>query len=222
MKKNMFFKISILLFSIVNFGFGQLSNENSMSVKVDGEEYKTQPRQIKIGAYAYFTGNATKPDRMLRIWLGNFYGTDINEAGTYLIVNADNPDTKENFKRAEELGKYKGIAAIRYVEETKEPRMEYHMGESQNNDETLTVKIGKDGFLEVTFNSTLVGTYWKEKASATVLGGFGRIKDKIESKVITQATGFDNNIDPEGNGYKRQEKSDQIVLTDGIMRFKKM
>ena len=201
--------------------FGQLSNENSMSLMLDGKEFKTQPRQIKIGNYAYFTGNASKPDKMLRIWLGDYYGRSAVESGTYLIVNADYPDTKENIKKAQDLGKYKGIAAIKYVEETKEPRMEYHVGMSQNNDETLEVKVGTDGFIEVSFNATLAGSYWKEKVSATVFGGLGRIKDKFESKVITSATGFDSDIDPEGNGYKRQENKDTIVLKDGKMKLKK-
>jgi hypothetical protein len=211
--------LGLLIISLSTFG--QITNDNSMTVLLDGKEFKTQPRQIKIGNYAYFTGNATKPDKMLRIWLGDFYGRSAVESGTYLIVNADKPDTKENIKKAQDLGKYKGIAAIKYVEETKEPRMEYHVGESQNNDETLEVKAGTDGFIEVSFNATLTGTHWKEKASATVFGGLGRIKDKIESKVITSATGFDSDIDPEGNGYKRQDNKDTIVLKDGKMKLKK-
>lgn len=210
----------IILFFIMANTLAQTSNDNTMSVMINGTEYKTQPRQIKIGNYGYFTGNATKPDKMLRIWLGDFEGRSAVESGIYLIVNADNPDTKENIKKAQDVGKYKGIAAIRYVEEIKEPRMEYHMGESQNNDETLEVKNNGDGFIDITFNSKLTGTYWKEKASATVFGGLGRIKNKIENKVITQATGFDSNIDPEGNGYKKQDKKDEIILTDGKMRLK--
>jgi hypothetical protein len=217
--KSLNFLILLLFISLSTFG--QITNDNSMTVMLDGKEFKTQPRQIKIGNYAYFTGNATKPDKMLRIWLGDFYGRSAVESGTYLIVNADKPDTKENIKKAQDLGKYKGIAAIKYVEETKEPRMEYHVGESQNNDETLEVKAGTDGFIEVSFNATLTGTHWKEKASATVFGGLGRIKDKIESKVITSATGFDSDIDPEGNGYKRQDNKDSIVLKDGKMKLKK-
>ncbi|MFN8428402.1 MAG: hypothetical protein U0V04_00340 [Spirosomataceae bacterium] len=217
--KNIFW-VSVLFLVCIS-GLAQTTNNNTLTVKIDGSEYSTQPRQIRLGAYAYFTGNATKPDRMLRIWIGNFYGTDFTEEGDYLIVNADNPDTKENIKRAQDFGKYKGIAAIRYVEETRSPRMEYHVGDSGNNDEVLTLKFGKDGFLEVTFSGKLEGSYWKEKATATAFGGLGRIKDKIESKVITQATGFDNNIDPEGNGYKRQDKKDEIVLTDGFMRLKR-
>jgi len=74
-------------------------------------------------------------------------------------------------KRRRIWGKYKGIAAIRYVEETKTPRMEYHMGESQNSNESLEVKNGADGFMEITFNASLTGTYWKEKASATDFWG---------------------------------------------------
>jgi len=38
--------------------------------------------------------------------------------------------------------------------------------------------------------------------------------------VVTSATGYDSNIDPEGNGYKKQEKTDTIVLTTGKMRLK--
>ena len=217
--KVFFLSAFILLFKVA--GFAQIANDNTMSVLIDGQEFKAQPRQIKIVNYAYFTGNGNKPDKMVRIWLGDFYGRSVVESGTYLIVNADRPDTRENIKRAQDLGKYKGIAAIRYVEETKTPRMEYHMGESQNNDETLEVKVGNDGFIDVTFNAMLTGTYWKEKASATVFGGLGRLKDKVESKVITSATGYDSNIDPEGNGYRKQDKTDTIVLKDGKMRLKK-
>lgn len=216
--KTVSFLVSLLF--VTASSFAQVSNENTMSVMINGTEYKTQPRQIKIGNYAYFTGNATKPDKMLRIWLGDFYGRSAVESGTYLIVNADKPDTKANIKKAQESGNYKGIAAIRYVEEIKTPRMEYHMGESQNNDETLEVKNNGDGFVEITFNSKLEGTYWKEKATATAFGGLGRLRDKVENKIITQTTGFDSNIDPEGNGYKKQEKKDEIVLTNGKMRMK--
>ena len=46
-----------------------------------------------------------------------------------------------------EVDPRKGIAIVKYVEETKEPRMEYHVGKSQNNDETIDVKLGSDGFL---------------------------------------------------------------------------
>jgi hypothetical protein len=218
--KNSVFLICFLLINVATFG--QLSNENSMTVMIDGKEFKTQPRQIKIGSYAYLTGNGSKPDRMVRIYLGDFYGKAAMETGTYLIVNADNPDTKENIKKAQDLGKYKGIAAIRYVIETKEARMEYYVGDSQNNDETLEVKVGSDGFIEVSFAScTLTGTYWKEKAAATVFGGVGRLKDKIQDKVVSSATGFDQDMDPEGRGYKKQENTDKIILTGGKMRLKK-
>lgn len=218
MKTLLFF---VVLITTTLPGFGQIANDNTMSVMIDGQEFKAQPRQIKIGNYAYFTGNGSKPDKMVRIWLGDFYGRSVVESGTYLIVNADRPDTPENIKKAQDFGKYKGIAAIRYVEETKTPRMEYHVGDSQNNNETLEVKVGSDGFIDITFNATLAGTYWKEKASATVLGGLGRLRDKVESKVITSATGYDSNIDPEGNGYRKQDKTDTVVLKDGKMRLKK-
>ncbi len=218
MKKTFLLALALLAFFSAQ---AQLANDNTLVVQLDGKEYKTQPRQIRIGNYAYFTGNSTKPDRMLRVWLGDFNGRAISEPGLYLIVNADRPDTRENIKRAQDLGKYKGIAAIRYVEETKTPRMEYHVGDSQNNNETLEVKSGSDGFIELSFNATLTGTYWKEKASATVFGGLGRLRDKVENKIVTSATGYDTNIDPEGNGYKKQDKTDEVVLKDGKMRLKK-
>jgi hypothetical protein len=119
------------------------------------------------------------------------------------------------------LGKYKGIAAIKYIEETRSPRMEYHTGLSQNNDETIEVTKGSDGYLTATFsNTTLDGFYWKEKATATVFGGFGRLVNKMEDKATTKATGYDSDIDPEYNGYKKQDKKDKIVLKDGKFRLK--
>lgn len=219
--KKLHFLVIGLLFSLC--ASGQLANDNTLTVIIDGKEFKTQPRQVKIGNYAYLTGNGTSPDKMLRIWLGDFYGRPAVEAGIYLIVNADRPDTKENIKKAQDLGKYKGIAAVRYVEETRSPRMEYHVGDSQNNaDESLEVKVGADGFMEVRFSTcTLEGTYWKEKAGATVFGGVGRLTDKLRDKVVTSATGFDQDIDPEGRGYRRQDNRDKIVLTNCIMKLKK-
>src|SRR6188474_2846399 len=101
---------------------------STMSVMVNGKEYKTEPRRIRIGTYGYITGNAIGPDKCLRIWLGTYDGSDIKESGKYLIVDAYNPDTDENIKTAYTTGEYKGIAAIKYVEETKSPRMEYHVG----------------------------------------------------------------------------------------------
>jgi hypothetical protein len=65
MKKSVF----LICFLLINVAtFGQLSNENSMTVMIDGKEFKTQPRQIKIGSYAYLTGNGSKPDRMNISW----------------------------------------------------------------------------------------------------------------------------------------------------------
>lgn len=198
----------------------QIANDNTLSVQINGKDYKTQPRRIRIGNYWWITANAVKPDKSLRIWLGSYDGKDIIEPGSYLIVDADNPDTKANRKLASDLTKYKGIAAVKYVEETREPRMEYHVGKSENNDETIEVKKGADGFLEATFSGTLVGSYWKEKASATVFGGMGRLMSKVEDKVVTKTTGYDSDIDPEGNGYKKQSTTDKIVLSNGVFRLK--
>jgi hypothetical protein len=212
----------IFLLFILNTSLGQLANSNTFSVQVDGKDFVTQPRRIKIGPHWWITANAIKPDKMLRIWLFNWRNdkTEIIEPGTYLVVDADKPDTKENKKKVEDLGKYKGVVVMKYVEETREPRMEYHVGKSQNNDETMEVKIAADGSIEATFNGTLAGSYWKEKATATVFGGLGRLVNKMEDKATTKATGYDSDIDPEGNGYKKQDKTDKIILTNGKLNLK--
>ncbi|GAB3730620.1 hypothetical protein [Spirosoma lituiforme] len=200
--------------------FGQLANSNTLKAQIDGKEFTAQPRRIRIGNFWWVTANTIKPDKSLRIWLSAYNKGDMLETGTYLVVDADKPDTKENRKKVEDLTKYKGLAAIKYVEETREPRMEYHTGKSQNADETIEVKMGADGFLEATFSTTLVGNYWKEKASATVFGGVGRLVSKLEDKAITKSSGYDSAIDPEGNGYKKQDKQDQISITNGSFRLK--
>ncbi|GAB3504383.1 hypothetical protein GCM10027341_34580 [Spirosoma knui] len=210
----------VFLLAVAATSFGQIANDNTFDVKIDGKDYHTQPRRIRIGNYWWVTANSIKPDKSLRIWLGSYNNADMVEPGTYLVVDADRPDTKENKKKVQDLGTYKGIAVIKYVEETREPRMEYHVGKSQNNDETITVTKGADGFLEATFNSTLAGSYWKEKGSATVFGGMGRLMSKMEDKVITKTTGYDSSIDPEGNGYKKQDKTDTIELKNGKFKLK--
>ena len=210
----------IALLLVANFTFGQATNNNSLSVQIDGKEYNTPPRRIRFGNYLWITANTISPDKSLRIWFGSWIKNDVLEPGTYLVVNADKPDTKDNLKRAQDLAKYKGIAAIKYVEETRSPRMEYHTGLSQNNDESIVVTKEADGYLTATFNGTLDGFYWKEKATATVFGGFGRLVNKMEDKAITKASGYDSDIDPEYNGYKKQDKKDTIVLVNGKFKLK--
>lgn len=211
----------LTLLLIATGAFGQIANDNTLKAQIDGKEFTTQPRRIRIGRAWWITANTIKPDKSLRIWLGNYLNQDAVEPGTYLVVDADKPDTKENRKKYEDMaGKYKGIAAIKYVEETREPRMEYHVGKSQNADETIEVKMGDDGFLVATFGATLAGTFWKEKGTATVFGGMGRLINKMEDKAITKASGYDSDIDPEGNGYKKQDKTDQIVITNAVIKLK--
>jgi len=208
-----------LCLSITVVSFGQMANDNTLSVQIDGTEFATQPRRIRIGNAFWITANAIKPDKSLRMWLGTFDRSDILEPGTYLVVDFDKSNSKE-IRKKYDAGSYKGIAMIKYVEETRTPRMEYHVGKSQDNDETIDVKMGSDGFLEATFSGKLAGSYWKERGSATVFGGMGRLMNKMEDKVVTKATGYDSDIDPEGNGYKRQPKTDEIVLTNGKARLK--
>lgn len=200
--------------------FAQDDGTSTMSVLVDGKEYKTEPRRIRIGNYGYITGNTIGPDKSLRIWMAGLHGEEIKEPGTYLIIDAyeNVPD-----KQVEDWiisGKYKGIATIKYVEETKSPRMEYHVGMSGNKGETMEVRLADDGFTEFTFNSTLNGTWWKEKTLTTAFGGVDRLVSKMEDKAVTEATGFEQDIDPEGNGYKKQKTTDSIVLTEGKVRMR--
>ncbi len=42
----------------------------------------------------------------------------------------------------------------------------------------------------------------------------------MENKAVTGATGFEQDIDPEGNGYKKQKETDVIELTEGKVRIK--
>ncbi|HTO17198.1 MAG TPA: hypothetical protein VLZ83_15640 [Edaphocola sp.] len=198
----------------------QKNNKNSLTVKVDGVEMQAPTRKVNFGKYVYYTSNLTKPETMLRIWIGNFSGGQANESGTYLVINGDIPPSKKEIKEKNLIEKYKGIAVVRYVLETKSPRMTYHVGDSGNKDETITVKNTGDGNLEISFNVELDGTHWKEKASATVFGGLGRLQSKAESKIISKTTGFDWNIDPEGNGYRKEKENDTIKLSEGKMIIK--
>lgn len=209
-----------LMLVVTSFLWSQNDAPSTMSVMVNGIDYKTEPRRIRIGNYGYITGNAISPDKSLRVWLAAYDGTDIKESGSYLIVDAYHPDTEENTSKAFATGKYKGLATIKYVEETKSPRMEYHVGMSENRGESVEVVMGADGYTEFTFNCTLSGSWWREKAMTTAFGGVGRIVDKMENKAVTGATGFEQDIDPEGNGYKKQKVTDSIVLTDGKVRMK--
>lgn len=213
--------ILCLLASQSWFLSAQEGNPNSMTVLVNGKEYKSEPHRIKIGAYGYITGNTINPDISLRIWLGSFDGQDLNAPGTYLIIGEDESYKKnDEINKAYQTGKYKGIAYVKYVEETKSPRMEYHVGESKYNGETVEVAVAPDDYQDVTFNVTLEGSIWKEKTSATAFGGLGRLEDKLTNKAVTGATGYEQDIDPEGMGYKKQKELDTIKLTDGKVRIK--
>jgi hypothetical protein len=213
-------KLAFTLHFVLLAGYclAQLANDNTASVKIDGKDFNTAPRRIKFGNYYWFTANTVNPDKSLRVWLGRYDGKEVTESGTYLVIDLEKGTQKYS---ATDYAKYKGIAAIKYVEETRSPRMEYHMGKSNDVGETFEVKMGADGFLEATFSKiTLEGSHWKEKTAATVFGGVGRLVDKAKDKAKTSATGYDYDIDPEGNGYKRTDKTDNLVLTDGKFRFK--
>lgn len=210
----------MLVFIALSQAVAQLENSNTMTVMVNDVEYKTEPRRIKIGNYGYITGNAIGPDKSLRIWMGTWNGTEITEPGTYLIVDAWHDNTNKHLESTYDLNKYKGIATIKYVEETKSPRLEYHMGLSQNGTETMEAVMGDDGYLELSFDATLGGSWWKEKTSTTVLGGMGRLVDKMEDKAVTSATGYDQDMDPEDWGYKKQKITDTIILKQGKVRLK--
>jgi hypothetical protein len=158
------------------------------------------------------TGNVINPDKSLRFWIATIDGSQISESGKYLVIGEDDNYNKDKAFQAEwTTGKYKSIAAIKYVEETKSPRMEYHVGESTFNGESIDVQLPGDGFINLTFNSTLDGSWWKESTSVTAFGGVGRIMNKMEDKAVTSASGYDQNIDPEGNGYKTKNVRQSLV-----------
>lgn len=60
----------------------------------------------------------------------------------------------------------------------------------------------------------------ERKTTATVFGGLDRLADKMKDKAVTGATGLDQDIDPEGRGYKKQKTADRIVLKDGLIKLK--
>jgi len=213
--------ISFSIFCLLTISLFSQGSPNTMTVKVDGKEYKSEPRRVTIGHYEYITGNVINPDKSLRFWIATIDGKQITESGKYLVIGEDDNYNKDKVFQAEwATGKYKGIAAIKYVEETKSPRMEFHVGESAYNGESIDVQIPGDGYINLTFNATLDGSWWKESTSTTAFGGVGRIMGKMEDKAVTGASGYDQNIDPEGNGYKKQKTLDKIMLTDGILKLK--
>lgn len=200
--------------------WAQVANENTLSVQLDGKEFKAEPRRIRIGAVWYITANAIKPDKSLRFWFVNFDKNELPQVGLYQIMDEDYRSDKEISALMAE-GKYKGVAYVKYVEETKAPRMEYHVGKSRRVDGgTIEVTSSNANGIEGKFNATLDGTYFKEKAAATVFGGVDRIVNKMEDKAVTSATGYDSDIDPEGRGYRKTDKKDEIVLKDGLFKLK--
>ncbi|MFN4145788.1 MAG: hypothetical protein ACK4GN_08195 [Runella sp.] len=207
----------VFLCSVV---FAQLPNENTLSVQIDGQEYKTAPRRIKVGALWYITANALKPDKSLKIWFITFEGKEIPGTGLYKVVDEDFPMKNKKQEEILENGKYKGIAFIRYAEETRAPRMEFHVGKSRReNGGEIEITASSEKALEGRFNATLDGTYWKEKAGATVFGGVGRLINKMEDKAITGATGYDSDLDPERWDYRKQPKKDELILKDGKFKL---
>lgn len=212
--------ITLLGLAISASSFAQISNDNSLSVQIDGKEYKTAPRRIRIGPTWYITANAIKPDKSLRFWFFSSEGKEVPSPGLYKIVDEDYGSNKKTMKELTEDGKYKGIAVVRYAEETRSPRMEFHMGKSRReNGGEIEITASSEKTLEGKFNATLDGTYWKERTSSTVFGGVGRIINKMEDKAITSATGYDSDIDPEKWDYKKQSQKDEIVLKDGLFKL---
>ncbi len=211
----------MLLLGVMSRGVeAQVSNDNSLSVQVNGKEYKTAPRRIRMGNVWYITANAVSPDKSLRFWFATWSNSDTPEVGLYKIVDEEFNGEKTLQPIIAE-GKYKGVAYVKYVEETKSPRMEYHVGKSRReNGGEIEVTKADGGFLEGKFSCTLDGTHFKEKTSATAIGGLGRLKSKLEDKVFTSATGYDSDIDPEGRGYKKLDDKDEIVLSGGVFKLK--
>jgi hypothetical protein len=217
--KNLFLCLVSLLSAITLIA--QDGNPNTMSVMINGKAYSAEPHRVKIGAYGYITGNTINPDKSLRIWFGAYDGKDLNEPGKYLVIGEDeNPQKEDSIVNAWATGNYKGLAYVKYVEETKSPRMEYHVGEAKYSGQTIEVVNGDDGYQTITFDLSLEGSWWKEKTSATAFGGLDRLAGKLQDKAVTGASGYEQNIDPEGAGYKKQKELDVITLKEGKVRIK--
>jgi len=168
--------------------FAQIENNNILSAMVDGKELKTQPRRIFIGGATYITANSEKPDKSLRMWFVTIKGERFVSPGLYLIVDEGYNTSKSQWEAMQKEGKYLGIAFMKYVEETREPRMEYHVGRSRReNGGAIEVTSSSEQLIEGIFSATLGGTYWKERTSATVFGGGGRMVDKFVNKAVTKA-----------------------------------
>ncbi|MES2797985.1 MAG: hypothetical protein V4683_18605 [Bacteroidota bacterium] len=221
MKKLLFIALLFISENIFAQSKQIIANDNTLIATIDGKEFNTQPRRVRIGSYYWVTANLVSPDRSLRFWFVDFTHNDIiPEIGKYLVIDEDYATRKETEKMMLE-GKLKGVAVVKYVEETKSPRMEFHVGEAlKDGNAIIEITNNKEGFLEGTFSMNLEGTYWKEKAGATVFGGMGRLIDKAKDKAKTSASGYDQDIDPEGNGYRKQDKKDQIVITNGKFKLK--
>jgi hypothetical protein len=217
--KNLFLCLVSLLSAITLTA--QDGNPNTMSVMINGKAYSAEPHRVKIGAYGYITGNTINPDKSLRIWFGAYDGGDLNEPGKYLVIGEhENPQKEDSIVNAWATGNYKGLAYVKYVEETKSPRMEYHVGEAKYSGQTIEVVNGDDGYQTITFDLSLEGSWWKEKTSATAFGGLDRLAGKLQDKAVTGASGYEQNIDPEGAGYKKQKELDVITLKEGKVRIK--
>jgi len=63
---------SFLLLLMLNTSFGQIANDHTFSVEINGKDFVAQPRRIRIGPHWWITANAIKPDKSLRIWLYNW------------------------------------------------------------------------------------------------------------------------------------------------------
>jgi hypothetical protein len=187
---------------------------NRMEVSIDGKVYRSEPRKIAYNQVVWITGNTVGPDKSLRVAIGNWASPGAYVAGKYLVCDPDHDVPKEQRDRLIP-DNIIGVAFINYVEETKAPRMRYHKGKSTNNNEYIIVSIKQDSTILEFEKISLAGSHWKEKVSTTVLGGVGRLENKMIDKGKTKASGYEVDIDPEHNGYKKESETDVIQLTNG-------
>ncbi|RZK66039.1 MAG: hypothetical protein EOO85_27395, partial [Pedobacter sp.] len=72
----------LALLFVATTTFGQIANSNTLKAQIDGKEFLTQPRRVRIGNFWWITANTIKPDKSLRIWLSAYNKGDILETGT--------------------------------------------------------------------------------------------------------------------------------------------
>ncbi len=196
-------------------GFGSMLNaqeySNYISCKVNGKEYKSEARRMKIpmSGFEYLALAAFQVSPDVQVWIRLCYFSDSLKAGTYAILSEQDME-KESRKKADRDLVW---VFVDYTEETKGLGHAYHDGESLSG--TLTIdKVSKTS-ISGSFEANLTGVFYKKRAVATVTGS--GLKANLERKAFTKAGGgmLANGGPHDHDNTKKSDETDSIVLTEG-------